>query len=124
MSEPIDLSQRIEALSELLREKTGASGGTFTAQMRKARHRLPRPVVRQAQIIAETEALLDNPRLSRTIDGPRFDAASAALTAHLESIDLADRRKGWWLGMLGGMAFNLLAALVLFIAALRFLGLI
>ena len=27
---------------------------------------------------------------------------------HLLGVDVADRRKGWWLGMAGAMAFNIL----------------
>lgn len=124
MTQPLDLSQDIDALSQLLHEKTGVSGRTFAARARKARRRLPRAAMRQARLIAEAEERLENPRLRVTLQDPRYGEAIAGLKAHLDGIDLAERRRGWWLGMLGGLAFNFLLAIVAAFVLLRVLGLI
>ena len=42
--------------------------------------------------------------------------ATAALRDHLGAIDLADQRKGFWLGVLGSMAFNVLLVIVIALA--------
>ncbi|MGV6849618.1 MAG: hypothetical protein ACWA5A_14685 [Marinibacterium sp.] len=124
MSQPADLTQQINALSQLLHEKTGVSGRTFAARAHRARFRLPRAARRQARIIADAESRLDNPHLQVTLSDPGLDRAMIRLKDHLMSIDPIDRRRGWWLGMLGGMVFNLLLATVLGVALLRFFGLI
>ena len=54
----------------------------------------------------------------------RLGKAAGALETHLKSIDLADRRKGFFLGVLGTMAFNILLLAALLFAVLRWRGLI
>ena len=114
----------ISRTADLLGEKLGARGRDLSAALAKARHRMPRRIYRQASRLAKAEPLAGHPKLRLTLDAEGLHAAASEVQAHLTAIDLADRRKGWWLGMLGGMAFNLLAALTLFIVALRMLELI
>lgn len=122
MQEPSDLTGRLSDVSRLLHEKLGVRGATAGARLRRARHRLPRRIRHQAEILQEAETLSANPRLAMTLDDARYARAADAITEHLQTIDVADRRKGYWLGVLGGMAFNLLAVLILFILALSLLG--
>ncbi len=124
MNDHVDLPVRLVDLSQLLSDKLGVSGGSLSAQLHKARRLMPRRIRRDAELLKEAEAMADNPRLAMILDDPRYARAADAVEAHLSAIDMADRRKGWWLGVLGGMAFNLLAALVLFLVALHVLDLI
>lgn len=122
MQDAVTLTARMSDVSRLLREKHGVKGATLAAQLRRARYRLPRRIRRQAMILREAESLADHPRLALTLDDPRYIHAADAITDHLKTIDVKDRRKGYWLGVLGGMAFNLLAALILFLLVLSLLG--
>lgn len=113
MSDQIAVQDQIAQTVGLLREKLGVRGKTLEAAVRKARHRLPRRVHKQAMKLAQAEDRAAHPRLRLTLNTPALSKAAREVRTHLESIDLADRRKGWWLGMLGGLAFNLLLLLVL-----------
>lgn len=122
MSDPQDIKTQIDAVSDRLRDKLGARGATLGAALGKAR--LPRRVAGQARLLARAEAFADHPKLRLTLDAEQLNAASREVCAHLDAIDLADRRKGWWLGMAGGMAFNLLLAAALLIGVLVWRGLV
>ena len=74
--------------------------------------------------LARVEELSQHPRLSMTLDEEKLGRSAADLRDYLEAIDVADRRKGWWLGMLGGLAFNMILFFVLLLAVLRWRGFI
>lgn len=122
MTAPQPIDDDIAATAALLRDKLGAGGDSLAAQLRKAERRLPRRLRRQARLLAEAEPLARHPKLCRTLDAPALSAAAAELRAHLQAIDLADRRRGWWLGVLGGLAFNLLLFAALLLIFLRWRG--
>ena len=122
MTEPATPAGLIAATMILLREKLGVRGATLAAALHRARHSLPRHVYRRGLILAEAEPLADHPKLSLTLDAPALAAAAQDVRAHLDSIDLADRRKGWWLGMLGGLSFNLILFVALLIGVLVWRG--
>ncbi|MEM8731048.1 MAG: hypothetical protein AAGF79_14145 [Pseudomonadota bacterium] len=122
MSAVSELPQSMSDVSRLLVEKLGVKGHRLKDQVRKAGHRLPRQIRQHAEVLVEAESLAAHPKLARTLDGARCKQAAEALTAHLSAIDPTDRRRGYWLGVLGGMAFNLLVWLVLLICALAWLG--
>lgn len=122
MTDPARIETRIEETAALLRDKLGARGHTLGAVLARARHRLPRRIRAQARLLAEAERFAHHPRLRFTLDAARLDKAAAEVGAHLKSIDLGDRRKGWWLGLLGGLAFNMLAWFGLLIGVLLWRG--
>ncbi|MAC80137.1 MAG: hypothetical protein CML66_18960 [Rhodobacteraceae bacterium] len=122
MQDVLDLTARMSDVSRLLKEKLGVRGVSLAAQLRRARYRLPRRIRQQAKVLQEAEALSDHPRLALTLDDQRYAHAADVITDHLKSIDVKDRRKGFWLGVLGGVAFNLLVAIILFLIGLKVLG--
>ena len=124
MSSPADIETRIDQVSALLRGKLGARGKTLGAALRKADRRLPRHVRAEAHRLADAEAFAHHPKLRLTLETDRLDRAATEVGNHLNGIDLADRRKGWWLGMLGGLAFNILLGFVLLLVVLRWRGFI
>jgi hypothetical protein len=113
MSEQISLEQMIAGIVAQLREKLGVRGKTLDLTVTNARHRLPRRIYRQALILVQAEPLAGHPKLRLTLNQPTLVSAAQEVSAHLEAIDLADQRKGWWLGLLGGLSFNLILAGVL-----------
>ena len=109
MPQDPDIQTRIAETVALLRAKLGVRDKTLEASIRKAKRRLPRRVYRQAMMLARSEAMASHPKMRLILDTPKLVRASDVVQDHLGSINLADRRWGWFLGLLGGLAFNLLA---------------
>ena len=124
MSEQQRIAEDIAQIAVLLRGRLGAGGTTLAGSLRRARHRLPRGLRAPARRLAEAEPLAAHPSLRLTLDAAALGEDARRLRAHLEAVDLADRRRGWWLGMLGALAFNMLALVALLIVVLRWRGLI
>jgi hypothetical protein len=120
----LSLTEEIHALRLLLRQKEGGKGVDFATALRRAKRRLPRRVYRQGQKLAQAEAFVDHPKLRLTLDQSALKTAARDLREHLEAIDLADRRKGFWLSVLGGMGFSLLVVMALIVVVLVWRGLI
>lgn len=117
------LDQDIEDIRTLLKELEHASGD-LAAALKRVRRRIPRRIYKQGMKLADALPLLDHPKLRLTVDEKPLRGAAREVKAHLQKIDLADRRKGFWLGVLGSMAFSVLAVLILLIVVLRWRGLI
>jgi len=122
VTEPARIEIRIEETLTLLREKLGAGGSTLKGALKRANHRLPRRIRGQVRLLAEAEDFAHHPKLCLTLDAKALGRAADEIAAYLKSIDLVDRRKGWWLGMLGGLAFNILALFAALILVLRWRG--
>jgi len=122
MTEQVSFDQMIAGIAEGLRDKLGVRGKDLPSALSKARHRLPRRIYRQALTLVTAEPLAQHPRLRLTLDHPALEAATAEVNAYLETLDTADRRKGWWLGMLGGLSFNLILMVALLIGFLVWRG--
>jgi len=119
---PASGPEQIDQITQLLRDKLGVRAADFPAALERARRRLPRRVYRQGQVLARAAPLLGHPKLGLTVKTAEITRANQTMRDYLESIDLADQRKGWWLGVLGTMAFNLLAVVGLTIAVLVWRG--
>ena len=115
MSDAGSLKGDIDRIRDLFRQKYRARGASLAAAYPRARRRLPRRLRRDAEALVSAERFADHPKLARTLDHDRLGQAVQALRGHLDGIDLADRRKGMLLGILGSIAFNflLVAALVI-----------
>ncbi len=122
MRPPERTGEEIAELADLMRARLGVRGRTLRAALARARHRLPRRIRARAARLAAAEPLARHPKLRLTLDHAALARAAAELRDHLDSIDAAERRKGWWLGVLGGLAFNMLAFLALLLAVLRWRG--
>ena len=118
-----DIFAELEEVQGLLRTHAEASGDFDTA-LKKARRRLPRRIYRQARKLAAAQPLLAHPKLRLTLDEVALGAAAREVKTHLRKIDLADRRRGRILSILGSMAFSVLAVVTLLIIVLRWRGFI
>ncbi|MGJ8602922.1 MAG: hypothetical protein ACSHXH_02270 [Marivita sp.] len=110
-------------LQALLAKRLGLKRGTLSHRVAKAGRRLPAAVRNDIALVAEAEQMTANPRLALRLDATATQAAYDRAVTHLRAIDAADRRKGFVLSILGSMAFNVLAVIVLLIAVLRWRGL-
>ncbi|WP_170545384.1 hypothetical protein [Ruegeria arenilitoris] len=124
MSENTDIQSQIAQTVQLLRKKLGVKDKTLADSIRKAKRLLPRRIYKQALMLANAEQMAAHPKLRLVLDTPKLARASEEVQAHLSGINRADQRLGWFLGMLGGLAFNLLALLALLIIFLRWQGFI
>jgi hypothetical protein len=124
MSENTDIQSQITQTVQLLRKKLGVKDKTLAESIRKAKRLLPRRIYKQALMLANAEQMAAHPKLRLVLDAPTLARASEEVQTHLSGINRADRRLGWFLGMLGGLAFNLLALLALLIIFLRWQGFI
>lgn len=118
------LDTRAEELRDLLREKLGLSARPLEAQITKAGRLLPKSVQRDARLVAEAHANLQNPRLARRVDVAAVEAAQARVRDFLRGIDPAERRKTRVIGVLAVIAFNVLVVLTLLIVVLRWRGIV
>lgn len=119
----LSIAEEISEVRDLLKDREHAAGD-LAAALKKARRRLPRRIFRQGMLLAQAVPLMDHPKLRLTLDEPALRKAAGEVSGYLKSVDLADRRKGRVLDMLGGMAFSVLAVIVLLIVVLRWRGLI
>jgi hypothetical protein len=111
MDDPADLAALNAELAALLRERLGVRGETFEARLNRAGRLLPRAVRAAGRELVAKERMWENPKLRRQIDRASVAAAAKVLRSHLDSIDAADRRRGYWIGVLTPLAFNLLLLL-------------
>lgn len=118
------LTEQIHKVRGLMAERLHVRGATLEDQLRRAKRLLPRAVAREAQYLAQAELLMRNPKLARMIDARKARDAGDRLTAHLMTVDPKERRKDRILGILGGLAFNLLLIGVLTIVWLRWRGVV
>lgn len=118
-----DIVADIEELRELLNTRAEVSGDLATA-LNKARRHLPRRIYKQGQRLVQAIPLLEHPKLRLTLDEVALKGAAREVRAHLKEIDVADRRKGRILSVLGSMVFSLLTVFTLLIVVLRWRGFI
>jgi len=124
MNQQTSLEQMIADVLSELRAKLGVRGKDLATALSKARHRLPRRIYNLGQVLVAAEPLAGHPKLGLTLDQTALTAAAEEINAHLAAIDLAERRKSWWLGILGGLSFNLILMVVLLIVVLRWRGIL
>lgn len=118
------LTQQIEEVRRLMAERLRLRGATLEDQVRRARNLLPRALIREARYLAQAETLMRNPKLARMVDAEKTRDAHDRLAAHLMTVDPKERRKDRVLGILGGLAFNLLLIGALAIIWLRWRGVV
>jgi len=124
MNQQASLEQMIADVLSELRAKLGVRGKDLATALGKARPQLPRRIYNLGQILVAAEPLAGHPKLRLTLDQTALATVAEEINTHLAAIDLAERRKSWWLGTLGGVSFNLILMVVLLIVVLRWRGIL
>ncbi len=124
MTTQIDIADQIGQVRDLLSDKLGAKGVDLARASVRARPFLPRKVRRAVGQLAAAEPLARHPKLRLTLDPAALAAAAEVARSHLARVDRRDLRKGWWLGLLGGLVFNLLVLAGLVVAWLVWRGVV
>lgn len=115
MMDATDMAVKSEALRAQLREKLGVRSRDLAQGFKRAGRRLPRYLRADAKLLAEAETYAAHPKLAKRVDDAAVGRAFANIGAHLKTVDVADRRKGFWLGLAGSIVFNLLVICGLFV---------
>ncbi|APX10777.1 hypothetical protein [Tateyamaria omphalii] len=102
------IQTRADRVQAALHAAFGVGGKTLDASLRKTGRRLPRRLHKDAHKIVDAQGFGGHPKLMRQVDGAALAAAEDRVVTYLKGIDRADRRKGFWLGIAGVVAFNIL----------------
>lgn len=105
-------------------DRLSINRGNLEQRIRRAGRRLPAHIRAQCQIVTEAEALSRHPKLALRIDHDAVSKAFAEVRNYLKAIDARYLRRGALLGMLGGLAFNMLLFATFALAFLRWRGMI
>ncbi|WP_238364230.1 hypothetical protein [Mesobacterium pallidum] len=124
MIDPQDLSGKLAQLDTLLSQKLGLRRGPLDRRAARAGRRLPRAVRRDITYLGQAGRLAGHPVLSARFAPHEVAAAHARAVARLESIDVADRRKGALLSFLAVVSVNLFVLILLVLGLLRWRGLV
>ena len=119
-----DTAGDIARIEALLERRFGVIRGSFAQRVRKAGSKVPRELRPALARIRDAAHLTGHPKLLRTIDARVWARDVTQVVQGLEKLDLADQRKGFWLGLAGGMAFNLLLFGAFFVWVLWYFGLL
>jgi hypothetical protein len=119
---PPDFPNRVKHIRRLLRRQLGLRGSSLTDILPKSRRFLPRDVQAALSRLADGEQAMEHPRLRAILEADPLSAESKIVRKHLISVDVAHRRKGQWLGIIGAIVINLMCLGVGIALLLRWLG--
>ena len=108
MAKVQDIDAKVATVQDLLTEKFGVKKRPLDKMLRRTGRRLPRGMHKKAQQLVDAQKLAGHPKLAMRLNPDGLNKAYDALTAHLQAIDVAERRKARLLSLAGTLAFNLL----------------
>lgn len=109
-------------VADMMKERLGIRGKDLAGKLRHTGRMMPKRIKQEVRILAEATALTENPKLSRMVDHERVEVAYQSCMTFLQAVDVADRRKGVVLGILGSLAMALLVVTVLVLSVLMWRG--
>jgi len=109
-------------VADLMKANLRIRGKDLAAKLRHTGRLMPKRVKREATFLAETVALAQNPKLQKMVDYGKADSAHKICVTFLNSVDLADRRKGAFLGILSSFALAFIVVAVLVVSVLVWRG--
>ncbi len=117
-----DYAEMAERLQVLVAERLRLRGPTLRRQLAWIGRRAPRSVRRDLRTVAQAAERAAHPRLASRIAHDEVAAAAARAEAWLRTVDPTARRWQFLRGVAAGLAFNLLLAAGIGIAALAAMG--
>lgn len=119
----ITIQQMADRIGALMEDRLGARGDGLAEKLRKAGHKLPSKLRKEADFLAEAAHLSQNPKMLLQIDHDRVAAAYDQCVRHLNRLPNA-RRRGMLASIGTSIALSLLAVAVLVVAVLVWRGFI
>ena len=102
------VNDKAAEVADLMKERLNIRGKDLAAKLRRTGRMMPRRVKHEARFLADASALVANPKLRKMVDDKRVTSAHQTCVDFLEEVDVADRRKGVILGILGSFAMVLI----------------
>jgi hypothetical protein len=124
MFDPVRFDRRVGEAEKALSKAFGGSRLTLRDGLSRAGRRLPMRARKAGAEIVAAQDLTGHPKLQQQLDGKKLDRAFDRLQEGIKSVDIKDLRSRWLLGGLASLAFNILLFFGLFLAFLRWRGLI
>jgi len=118
------VDQLVDEVREGLAVQLRVRGATLAVQVRKAGRRLPRAVRRDAAFLVEAAAIARNPKVARQVNMHRVQAAHRHILQHLETVDVAAKRRDVALQIVASIGLAILVTGALLIAVLAWQGFI
>jgi hypothetical protein len=109
------IEARAGRVQDALHNAFGVKGKSLAVALNRKGRRLPKRLQSQARRVADAQAISGHPKLMRQVDGAALRRAEDQVVTYLRGIDRSDRRKGFWLGIAGAVAFNVLVVTAGFI---------
>ena len=108
METEASINKRATRVQSALDGAFGVRAKTLKVALRKTGRRLPKRLHAKAQQIVVAQSYGGQPKLLRQVDSAALKQAEEAVVAWLDTIDRADRRKGFWIGIGAMIGFNIL----------------
>lgn len=117
-----DFPGRLKFIRRMIRKKLGLRGKDLASLLPRTKRFVPGYVQAALVRLAEDEQGMKHPIRRIAIESDPHDRDTKLVRDHLKSIDVADRRKGFWLSMLGSMVLNLMVFAALLVGFLMWRG--
>ncbi|PID36554.1 MAG: hypothetical protein CR993_04160 [Rhodobacterales bacterium] len=117
----MDLTHRLNAISDLMGEKLGVHGAGLAVRLVRAGRLLPKHLRRELAYAVAAERLAQHPKLARQIDWDRIARAEAEAHAYLDPINPWERRKNQIIDWASGVIVSLLLLAGLVYLVLRWI---
>jgi len=108
METEASLKERSKRVQSALDGAFGVRAKTLDKALRKTGRRMPKRLHAQARLIVDAQGLGGNPKLMRRIDGAAIARAEEDVVGWLDTVDRADRRRGFWIWAGAMVGFNLI----------------
>ena len=108
-----DLKARIVRLEETMSDRLHLRHAGLGHQLRAARGRLPRAILRQGRELAEAKARLANPATAKALNVSRLAATCDLMERALAAVPEGKYRRRFWSARIGMAALNVLAVIAL-----------
>lgn len=120
----VTIQQMADRVAGLMEERLRVRGTGLTEKLRKGGRLLPRRVRAQAEMLAQSAVLAQNPKLMMQLDQAAVAQAYDICVKHLGRVNAWDRRKGAILGVAASIAGSVLLVGLMVVALLRWRGFI
>ncbi|MEH6644652.1 hypothetical protein [Sulfitobacter sp.] len=117
-----DMAAKSRKLRGLMQQKLDVRGRDLRQSFRRAGRQLPRAVRKRGAELMRAEMQAHNPKTARQLDAEAIERAYEVVRAHLEAVDVGERRKARILSLAGAIVANIIVVAVLFVIWLWWRG--
>ncbi len=116
------IQQMADRIAALMEDRLRVKGSGLTQKLRRGGGLLPRKIRAEAQVLAQSADMVQNPKLLTRVDEVRVASAYDLCLRHLNTVNVWDRRKGAVINAALSVLGSLLAAVVVGVGLLMWRG--